>query len=65
LQKNLLILGDELKQNGISFITGRFEFAGYDSPMHFWNRHNEVWVEVIEEPEVEESKVQEPKVEEP
>ncbi len=45
-QENLKRLGSYLLKNDIKFKSDYYVTAGYDSPMHFFNRHNEVWVEL-------------------
>ena len=46
-EENLRTLGDFLKKNEIKFNSEYYFFAGYDSPFRFFNRHNEVWVELL------------------
>jgi hypothetical protein len=46
-EENLKILGSYLKQNEIQFNSDYYFFAGYDSPFRIFNRHNEVWIELL------------------
>jgi hypothetical protein len=46
-EENLRILGDYLTKAGLNFKTDYYFFAGYDSPFKFFNRHNEVWIELL------------------
>ncbi len=45
-EENLRLLGDFLTKKGLNFKTDNYFFAGYDSPFKFFNRHNEVWIEL-------------------
>jgi hypothetical protein len=46
-EENLRKLGNYLAKNEVKFNSNYYFFAGYDSPFTFFNRHNEVWVELI------------------
>jgi hypothetical protein len=42
IQNQFVLLNALAVQNNIP-LSGLTAVAGYDSPFHFWNRHNEVW----------------------
>lgn len=44
---NLVKLGTYLSSQGIKYVNDYYFNAGYDAPYKFWNRHNEMWVELI------------------
>lgn len=44
---NLVKLGTYLSSQGIKYVNDYYFYAGYDAPYKFWNRHNEMWVELI------------------
>ena len=44
---NLVRLGTYLSSQNIKYVNDYYFNAGYDSPYKFFNRHNEVWVELI------------------
>jgi len=46
-EENLRILGSYLIKNQIKFNNSHYFFAGYDAPFRLFNRHNEVWVELL------------------
>jgi hypothetical protein len=46
-EENLRILGNFLSKNGMKYVSDYYFYAGYDSPLRFFNRHNEVWVELL------------------
>ena len=46
-EEHLKTLGAYLKSQNINFVRDYYFFAGYDSPFKFWNRHNEIWIELI------------------
>jgi hypothetical protein len=45
--ENLVKLGTYLNSQNIRYVNDYFFYAGYDAPYKFWNRHNEIWVELI------------------
>ena len=46
-EEHLIILGNFLTKNDSKFNTEYYFTAGYDSPLKFLFRHNEVWVELL------------------
>ncbi len=44
---NLVKLGTYLSRNGFIYVNEYYFYAGYDAPYKFWNRHNEILVELI------------------
>ena len=46
-EENFRKLGNLLNEENIKFNNAQYYYAGYDSPYKFWNRHNEIWVELI------------------
>ncbi len=46
-EENLRKLGNFLVKNNIKFSSENYFYAGYNSPFKFWNRHNEIWVELL------------------
>lgn len=47
-EEHLRKLGTYLTEKKMKYVTDYFFFAGYDSPLKFWNRHNEIWIELMQ-----------------